>query len=252
MSKRGKELLIILGFIFVSLFIFRNYFLKNTVPFPAHLLVSFYQPWMSYLPPVANKPMGFDNLRIYYPFRDLTVNQIRSGHLPLWNPYTFSGNTLLATYQSAVFHPLSPLFFVLPLVDAWSLIIITLPILASIFTFFFLRDLGISRKGAVLGAIAFAFSGYSIVWWEESFMSVSGGLFLPLSLLGINKIFKSNQVKGFLLLTSSLVFSILSGWFQVTMYVFLFSFLWAFFLLLLPYKQKVKSFSLIISSYFIS
>ncbi len=248
-KKRSKEILIILGFILITVSIFRSYFLNNTVPFPAHLLVSFYQPWMSYLPPVANKPMGFDNLRIYYPFRDLSIKQIKDKQFPLWNPYTFSGNTLLATYQSAIFHPLSPLFLILPTIDAWSITVIALPILASFFTYLFLKELGVSRKGSFLGAIAFAFSGYSVVWWEESFMSVSSGIFLPLSLLGISRIFKGLRISGFIILLGSLAFSILSGWFQTTMYVYLFSFIWAVFLLSSGYKQKLKYFFLILIAY---
>jgi len=204
---------------------------------------------MSYLPPVANKPMGFDNLRIYYPLRDLSIKQIKDKQFPLWNPYTFSGNTLLATYQSAIFHPLSPLFLILPTIDAWSITVIALPILASFFTYLFLKELGVSRKGSFLGAIAFAFSGYSIVWWEESFMSVSSGIFLPLSLLGISRIFKGFRISGFIILLGSLTFSILSGWFQTTMYVYLFSFIWAVFLLSSDYKQKLKYFFLILIAY---
>ena len=136
MIKRRYEIIVLLGFSLITLFIFRSYFLRNTVPFPSNLLVSFYHPFMSYIPPVANKPMGFDNLRIYYPLKDLSVKEIKQGELPLWNPYAFSGNTLLATYQSAIFHPLFPLFLILPIIDAWSITIITLPILASFFTYF--------------------------------------------------------------------------------------------------------------------
>jgi len=58
--------------------------------------------------------MGFDSLRIFYPLRKLTVESLRSLSWPLWNPYSFSGNTQLATYQTAVFHPLGFLFFLLP------------------------------------------------------------------------------------------------------------------------------------------
>ncbi len=251
MIKRGYEFIVILSFILITIFIFRSYFIKNTVPFPANLLVSFYQPFLSHIPPVANKAMGFDNLRIYYPLRDLSVRKIKNKEFPLWNPYAFSGNTLLATYQSAIFHPLSPLFLILPIIDAWSIIIIILPILSSFFTYLFFKDLGISRRGAFLGGLAFAFSGYSVVWWEESFMSISAGIFLPLALLGINKIFKEKLTFGFLLLLLSLTFSILSGWFQVTLYVFLFSFIWAIFLFV-GSIQKLKSFSLTLLAYPIS
>src|SRR5581483_11789722 len=148
-----KNTLVIIFFILFTVFIFRSYFFKNLVPFPANLLVSFYQPWTSYSwegypngPP--NKPQGYDNLRIFYPLRKLTIEQVQKGQLPIWNPYNFAGNTLLATYQSAVFHPLSFLFFLLPQIDAWSLVVIFAPILASCFIYFFFKEISLSKKAS--------------------------------------------------------------------------------------------------------
>jgi len=116
---KRTDLIIVALIILLSLFLFRDYFLKKTVPFPSNLLVAFYQPfttysWEGYPNKPPNKPMGFDVLRIYYPTRKLAVDQMRAFHVPLWNPYAFSGNTLLGTYQSAVLYPLSFLFFLLP------------------------------------------------------------------------------------------------------------------------------------------
>lgn len=232
--RKNKETVVILFFAFLTFFIFRDYFFKNKVPFPSNLLISFYQPWTSYKwdgyakgPP--NKPMGFDNLRIFYPLRKLTIDQLKLFQWPLWNPYSFSGNTQLATYQSAVFHPASFIFFLLPQIDAWSIIIIFQPFLSLIFMYLFLREMALSKKASIFGAVTFAFSGFMIVWWEESFMSVYSSLFLPLILYSVEKLIKKISFTYFIVLIVGLSFSILSGWFQMTFYVWGFSIIWILF-----------------------
>ncbi|HSD98503.1 MAG TPA: hypothetical protein VLB73_02265, partial [Patescibacteria group bacterium] len=80
--KRIAALLPILLFLFVTIFIFRQYIFFHKVPFAGNLLVSFYEPWKSYPRPdypngPANKPIGFDSLRIFYPLRSLTIDSFR-------------------------------------------------------------------------------------------------------------------------------------------------------------------------------
>ncbi len=233
MHKKYKEYIIFLLFGLLTVFVFRNYFLKQTIPFPSNLLVSFYNPWIAYTwkgySNIPNKPIGFDNLRIFYPLRNFTTEQFKHGEWPLWNPYNFSGTIHLATYQAAVFHPLSFLFFLLPQIDAWSIIIILQPFFSCLFIYLFLREMSFSRKAGFFGAITFGFSGYMIVLWEESFMSVYSSIFLPLILYSIEKIYKKLSPFHFSLLTISLACSVLSGWFQMTFYVWFFSVVWILF-----------------------
>ncbi|OGG04220.1 hypothetical protein A2Z33_03660 [Candidatus Gottesmanbacteria bacterium RBG_16_52_11] len=222
MQRFGRYLPFIL-FAGITLFIFRSYFSKGLVPFPGNLLSGYYAPWSHYRPPdypngPAFKPMGFDNLRIYYPLRSLAVGQLKDGRLPLWNPYNFSGNTLLATYQSAVFHPMSFLFFLLPQIDAWSVIVILQPLLTCWFTYLFLRRFLPVRSG-IFGAVVFALSGFMIVWWEESFMAGYSALVLPLALFAFEKWREEGSRRWLVLLTGAFVWSILSGWFQMTFYL---------------------------------
>ena len=41
-------------------------------------------------------------------WRAFAAASLRSGHLPLWNPFTYGGEPFLAGFQSAVFYPLYP------------------------------------------------------------------------------------------------------------------------------------------------
>lgn len=245
-SKKIKRInWIVIGFfIIVTFIIFRNYFVFQQVPFPANLLVQFYEPWASYpkegyaVGP-TQKPIGFDSIRIFYPTRKIVTEQIAQLDIPLWNPYSFSGNVLHATYQSAVFFPLSFLFLILPVIDAWSLIVILQPIFTGIFTYLFLRELSLGKKASLFGALTYAFCGIMIVWWEEMFMAVYAMLVLPLACYAIHKLYRQRSRLDFIILFGALSSSILAGWLQATLYVFICSLLWAVFLYFFsPFSNK--------------
>lgn len=212
-------------FIIFTLFLFRPYIFGNLVPLPFNLLVSYYSPWRfeesrGYGIGIANKPLGYDNLKLFIPFRKFTTEQVNLGKIPLWNPYVFSGNVHLATFQSAVLYPLNILYTFLPLSDAWSILIIVQPILAGLFTFLFLRSLSISGRGSFLGAVGFAYSGWMMALWQEVLVINQSILWLPLSLYGVNVIASTptRWWRGSFLLGVSLVFSILGGFPQMIIY----------------------------------
>lgn len=231
--KKDKLLAILIFFIF-SVVLFRGYFFQNKVPFPANLLVSYYSPWIYYEwkgypngPP--NKPIGFDNLRIFYPYKKFTIEEIKNLQWPLWNPYNFSGNVHLATYQSAVFYPLNFFYFVFSLVDSWSILVFLQPVLSGFFTYLFLKEINLSSRASFFGAFLFAFSGRMISSFEEVLVIEHSFLWLPLILYAIEKLIKKIQAGTIFLLFFSLICSILAGFLQSTIYVFITAFLWLIF-----------------------
>lgn len=217
--------------IFFSMFLFRSYIFKGLVPFPANLLVATYEPWRSYPVPEypngpVNKPMGFDNIRIYYPLKKVALDAMKQLQPPLWNPYNFTGNTILATYQSALFHPLSFLYLVLPQIHAWSIIIVLQPILAFAAMYMFLSVIGMSKSARFFGSMTYAFSGFFVVWWEEAFMFTYSALFLPVALSAVELYLTRKHTKWLVLLAASLALSVVSGAFQMTFYVYAFTAIW--------------------------
>jgi hypothetical protein len=240
---RTRHLLFV--FLFLFLFtglLFRKYFFEGLIPFPSNLLISFYEPWRSYPTPEypngpPNKPIGFDNLRMFYPLRNIANNQFQSGKIPLWNPYSFAGNTLHGVYQSAVFFPLGFLFLWLPQIDAWSLILILAPVFTGWGMYLFLFDLTGSRKASFFGAVTYAYSGMMICWWQEMFMSVYSMLPLPVVLLAMKKLQTRFSRKYLLLFVAAVCFSVYSGYFQTTFYLLLTAGLWFFFLFFTGQRQ---------------
>lgn len=201
-------------FLLVAAFAY-PYWAQGLVPFNSTYLVTWFAPWNAYFGmPVKNGSLP-DVISQIYPWRNLVIESFRLGQWPLWNPYSFSGTPLLANFQSAVFHPLNFLFFLLPQIDAWSVIVLCQPLLAALFTYLFCRQIKISRAGSLLAGIAFGFCGFLVVWLPYGIMGFAL-LWLPLALWAIEK--RSSPWSG-LVLSLALAFSVFSGHFQTSLYV---------------------------------
>lgn len=219
-------------FIFLVWFVFASpYFVKHKIPYPSEYQASFFTPWNSYpeySSPIKNNAIS-DVINQLYPWKYFTVEQLKNGTIPLWNPYSFSGNPHLANYQSAVLSPFNLIFFIFPFIDAWSLIVLLQPLLAGFFLYLFLREINASKTGSLIGSIAFMFCGFLTVWMPYGTLGMAVA-FLPLALLAIEKCFNStsSRLRGtgiyVLLLAMSIIFSFFSGHFQISLYVLCFVF----------------------------
>ncbi len=204
------------------------YLLKGLVPYPSTYQVNHFPPWSSnqqFWGPVKNGAMP-DIVDQIYPWKKFTIESLKAGQIPWWNPYNFSGNGHVGNFQSAVFSPFNALYFVLPFIDAWSLIIILQPLLAGVFTYLLMRSLRVSDVGSVVSSIAFMFSGFMVVWMPYGTLSMAL-CFLPLALYAIQKWYETRKMSFLPILSFSIALSLFSGHFQTSMYVLItvFSFL---------------------------
>ena len=103
-----------------------------------------------------------DGLLYYYPMRAHVAAVLRSGHLPLWNPYIYSGFPLLADVEAGAFYPPNALFLVLPAPVAMNLVALSSYVLAALFTFLYARAIGACVFGGLLSGIAFGASGFML------------------------------------------------------------------------------------------
>jgi hypothetical protein len=207
--------IILLWFIFAS-----PYFLKGLVPFPSKYLVTFFPPWSaSYGMPVKNNAMP-DVITQIYPWKKLTIDTWKLGHVPLWNPYSFSGTPHAANYQSAVFSPFNLLFFVMPMEHAWSWLILLQPLLAGICMYIYLRQLRISSMASLVGSFSFMFCGFLVVWMAYGTLGYAA-LWLPLALFAVARYLNHGSWWAPPILALSLAFSLFSGHFQISLYVLL-------------------------------
>ena len=206
-------------FLFILWVLFSSpYLIRGLIPFPSKYLVSFFPPWnATFGMPVKNNAMP-DVITQMYPWKYLTIESWKDKSIPLWNPYSFSGTPHAANYQTAVFSPINILFFILHFTDAWSVLILLQPLLTGLFMYLFLRSLFLSRKSSLLGSLSFMFCGFVVVWMAYGTLGYAI-LPLPILLYSIRKFLESQKWQVGLLIVFSILFSLLSGHFQTSIYL---------------------------------
>ncbi|MFL6213486.1 MAG: YfhO family protein [Blastocatellia bacterium] len=149
-------------------------------------------------------PWGYEAGPSDYPYnrRDLTdmyvtrdyfvVSAYRDGEMPLWNPYTMAGHPI---YADGVTRTLSPFllfykFFDVPL--GYSLARIVELMLAAIFMYIFLISIGVTARGALIGALVFELSAHAML--HLTGLGWFGGLmWLPLIMLFVDRAARRQQ-----------------------------------------------------------
>lgn len=101
-----------------------------------------------------------DILLYFYPYRDYAAAMLRSGQIPLWNPYIFLGVPFLANPQAAVLYPLHWPLIGLSVTQQiyWSAALHTW--LLGLGGYALLRRWHISPWGALTGGLILAGSGF--------------------------------------------------------------------------------------------
>ena len=254
--------------LFISLSVvvfFWQFFFKGLLPIPSDTIIGLYHPFRDLY--AKNYPNGIpfknflitDPVRQQYPWRELAVSIGKKMELPLWNPYNFSGTPLLANFQSAPFYLFNILFFVMPFATAWSLIIFLGPLLSGILLFLYLDNLKLNKWASLVGSISYAFSGFFVAWMEWGTIT-HVGLWLPLMLLAIDKIFLNQlsnskfihsassgqnsklqfKIKNYfwpIIFIFSLISAFFAGHLQTFFYLFIFS--WVYFLARWTQHRKI-------------
>lgn len=220
--------------IIISLLFFKS-LAFGKIPIPSDTIVGLYHPFRDLYAKEYPRGIPFKNflitdpVRQQYPWRYISINLLKKLELPLWNPYSFGGYPLLGNIQSAPFYPLNILFGIAPFVHGWSLLVMLQPLLSGLFLYLYLDHLRINRLASFLGSLAFSFSGFSIAWMEWNTI-LHVGLWLPLILLSIDKIFanfkeisnsKYRITAWSLLFIFSLTSSFFAGHLQTFFYLFL-------------------------------
>lgn len=121
-----------------------------------------------------------DHFDYFQPLRTFTAEELSAGRLPLWNPYSASGEPWLANPQTGVFYPPQWLHVVLPFETAYvAYLFLHLALMAWGTYLLFARD--VSPGAAMIGAAAFVFSGpvLSLVDVSNNFATLA---WIPLAL----------------------------------------------------------------------
>jgi hypothetical protein len=118
-----------------------------------------------------------------FPWHKAVREAVKDGGVPLWNPFLLAGEPLLAVQQPAVLHPATWVGLLLPLPQAWTLLMSLRLFLALLSAYLFLRDLGCGEAPSFLGAAAWGFSDFLVFWLGFPLSNATAPF--PLLLLGL-------------------------------------------------------------------
>ena len=156
----------------------------------------------------------------FMPWRQMAFDQLRQGHLPLWNPLVGNGAPLLANYQTAVFYPPNWLNLILPVEHAMGWLGILHLLWAGLGMMAYLRRMGLDRFGQGVGALAFALSGYLVS--RFGILSItSAAPWLPWMLWAIDGLWPAEGLalrRRVALLAATVAMQLLAGHAQTTFY----------------------------------
>ena len=96
------------------------------------------------------------------PLRIVIAHMIRSGYVPLWNPYIFSGMPLLAAAQGGVLFPLNWFYLEFSPMTATNLSVLATCALAGVGGYFYARRAGASIAGALVTGVIWQWSGFMV------------------------------------------------------------------------------------------
>jgi hypothetical protein len=122
-------------------------------------------PWHGVLPFNGDRYAQSDQADLNAPWDSLEHEALGQGTVPLWNPYSFGGQPLLANGSSGVLYPPR---LVLSAITGPTTTHTWLSFLhvagAGLFMYLLLLDLGVGVEAALLGAVAWMFGTYTLDW----------------------------------------------------------------------------------------
>jgi hypothetical protein len=225
------SILPLLLFILVVALFFKPVFLQGQLPIPSDTIIGLYHPFRDLYADRYPNGIPFKNflttdpVRQQFPWKNIAIESIAKGSLPLWNPYEMAGTPLLANFQSAALYPLNILYFFLPFGISWSILVILQPLLTGIFLYVYLRRMKLSEGAAAFGSITFAFCGFATAWLEWNTL-VQTTLWLPLILLAIEYLLKKFTYRWAAVFIFSLTAALFAGHLQT--FIYLISFVCAY------------------------
>jgi hypothetical protein len=142
--------------------------------------------------------------------------RLRQGTPPWWNPWVGGGVPFAATLQVGAFYPFRLLLLVLEPTTAthWSLVAHL--VLAAVATFVLCREIGASRWGAVVGALAYVMPAELPHLYFPPFLE--GGAWLPVAGLAACRVIAGGSRRSAVLLGTASAMPLLAGGYQTAVY----------------------------------
>src|ERR1043166_9473620 len=151
-----------------------------------------------------------DGLLQNVPFRVAAAQIVRAGHLPLWDPYIFSGMPLFATAQVGILYPLNWFYVTFSPATATNLMVIATYMVAGLGAYFYSRRIGASIAGAAITNLAWQFGG-AVIGQISHINIVQTAVFLPWVLWSVDRFAEKGSVKRGAILSALLAVQFFAG-----------------------------------------
>lgn len=172
-----------------------------------------------YDPGVQLTGESFDTYGQLLPMWQRSAEWMRSGHLPLWNPYQGCGQPFLASLLYGVFYPLHASLLLFDAAAVLEISTVVHLFLAWLFTWMFARSCGLGRLASTVAGLAFSLSGilvHQVVWFVPA---AAAGIWLPLALLAVEKLIRSQRWRWAVVLGVAVAMPVYAGFLQNFLYV---------------------------------
>lgn len=205
---------------------------KGSSLLPADLIFDLDPLWQSMAPEnynVPNNPLLSDQVYQFFPWQTYVRRALAQGHIPLWNPYTNTGQPFLGNAQSAVFDPFNLITLLFPIYVEPAIKAAARLFIAGFFTYCFARQINLTQAGAILAMVTFTFSGPMTNWIGYPLASVIA--WMPALLFISERIIKQSTSPSILIIANGIIigvqflgghpetsFLVLLGWGGYTLY----------------------------------
>src|SRR5262245_25936252 len=98
----------------------------------------------------------------FFPAYKFVAEQIKSGNLPLWNPYQYGGAPMFAEWQAGALDPINWIYLIETTSRALTFSLEISFAIGLLAMFSYARSIGFNRAAAVVSAVIFGLSGFAV------------------------------------------------------------------------------------------
>jgi hypothetical protein len=143
---------------------------------------------------------GTDLAAEFVYWRKFGFDQLRAGHIALWNPYVFSGVPFMGGFQAALFYPPDWIYLVLPLRTAINCEIVLHVFLLGLFTAAWLKRYQLHPLAVLLACTVTMFGGpFFLHVYPGHLATLDAMAWIPLVLLTVNQLLEEPTARWILI-----------------------------------------------------
>ncbi|MGB3340962.1 MAG: YfhO family protein [bacterium] len=182
---------------------------------------------------------GSDYLLGGYPFEKWTEQQ---AEMPLWYPHVFGGVPVLGSPVGGSLAPLAQLRAIIAPNVVLAITFIIFFFLAALGTFLYLKEIGLSKYSAALGAVVYQFIGNLATTPNAGHAGRAASIALfPLMLFCVHRGLNTRKFVYFILTALVTAFAFYEGHFQITYYGLLLILAYVIYYIIAKRKQYTRN-----------